>query len=122
MYFLQFSIVTITAFVAALNEATKLVAKCFNKNIDRFIPICSLVFGVILGVWGYMIPSVDMGKNIIEAVFIGLSAGAASTGCHQVYKQLSKSEDKDETVVEEVESDDVEYDPKHDINEDEEDE
>lgn len=115
MYILEFSIVTITAFVAALNEATKLIFKCFNKKIDRFIPIFSLVFGVILGVWGYWMDNVDMGKNIIEAVFIGLSAGAASTGCHQVYKQLSKKEDDEEDVEE-----DEEYEPQHAEDDDEE--
>ena len=107
MYVLEFSIVTITAFVAALNEVTKLIFKCVNKNVDRFIPIFSLVFGVALGVWGYYIPDVDMGKNIIEAIFIGLSAGAAATGCHQVYKQLSKKEKPDEDEP----SDD--YQPQH---------
>ena len=111
MYILEFSIVTITAFVAALNEATKLIFKCFNKKIDRFIPIFSLVFGVILGVWGYWMKNVDMGKNIIEAVFIGLSAGAASTGCHQVYKQLSKHDDDDD--IEDDEEDEDDYQPQH---------
>lgn len=111
MYVLEFSIVTITAFVAALNEVTKLIFRCVNKNVDRFIPIFSLVFGVALGVWGYYIPDVDMGKNIIEAVFIGLSAGAAATGCHQVYKQLSKKEKPDEDEPEEEPSDD--YQPQH---------
>ena len=101
MYVLEFSIVTITAFVAALNEVTKLIFRCVNKNVDRFIPIFSLVFGVALGVWGYYIPDVDMGKKIIEAILIGLSAGAAATGCHQVYKQLSKKEKPDEDEPEE---------------------
>jgi hypothetical protein len=111
MYVLEFSIVTITAFVAALNEVTKLIFRCVNKNVDRFIPIFSLVFGVALGVWGYYIPDVDMGKNIIEAVFIGLSAGAAATGCHQVYKQLSKKDKSDKDEPGDGPSDD--YQPQH---------
>lgn len=106
MYIKEFSIITITAFVAVLNEVVKIVFKCFNKKIDRFIPIFSLVFGLILGVWGFFIPNVDMGNNIVEAIFIGLSAGAASTGCHQVYKQLSKEEDSH-------------YEPQHAENDDE---
>jgi hypothetical protein len=33
-----------------------------------------------------------MGSNLIEAIFIGLSAGAAATGINQVGKQLSKDD------------------------------
>ena len=90
---MEFSIVTISAFVAILNETTKTIAKSLGYNINRLIPICSLIFGVILGVVGYYTPNVQLGNNLIEAIFIGLSAGAASTGCHQVYKQLSKDDD-----------------------------
>lgn len=90
---MEFSIVTISAFVAILNEATKTIAKSLGYNINRLIPICSLIFGVILGVVGYYTPNVQLGNNLIEAIFIGLSAGGASTGCHQVYKQLSKDDD-----------------------------
>lgn len=90
---MEFSIVTISAFVAILNEATKTIAKSLGYNINRLIPICSLIFGVILGVVGYYTPNVQLGNNLVEAIFIGLSAGGASTGCHQVYKQLSKDDD-----------------------------
>ena len=34
MYVLEFSIVTITAFVAALNEVTKLIFKCVDLIAD----------------------------------------------------------------------------------------
>lgn len=90
---MEFSIVTISAFVAILDEATKTIAKCFGVDINRMIPVFSLVFGVALGIAGYYIPTVQLGSNIIEAIFIGLSAGGASTGCHQIYKQLAKEED-----------------------------
>ena len=89
---MEFSIVTISAFVAALNEVTKMIAKTFGYKINRLIPIFSLVYGIALGIAGYFTPNVAMGNNLVEAIFIGLSAGAASTGCHQVYKQLSKKE------------------------------
>ena len=88
---LEFSIVSITVFVAMFNEVTKIVAdSAFKKNIDKYIPIFSLVYGLILGITGYFMKDVDMGKNIVEAIFIGLSAGAASTGTHQIGKQLTK--------------------------------
>jgi hypothetical protein len=90
---LEFSIITITTCVAFLNEVTKVIADTgFNKNIDKYIPIFSLVYGLILGICGYFIGGVDMGDNIIEAIFIGLSSGAASTGGHQIGKQLSKEQ------------------------------
>lgn len=105
---MEFSIVTISMFVTVLNEATKMVGETLGKNINRYIPIFSLVFGVILGIAGYYIPEVTIGSNIVEAIFIGLSAGAASTGCHQIYKQFEKASD-----------DESEPEPATDDNEDE---
>jgi asparagine N-glycosylation enzyme membrane subunit Stt3 len=90
IYMLEFSIATISVFVGLLNEAVKNIAKnSFNADINKYIPICSLVFGLILGIAGYLMPNVDMGNNIIEAIFIGLSAGSAATGVHQIGKQMS---------------------------------
>jgi hypothetical protein len=94
---MEFSIVTISAFVMILDDAAKRIASCFDLKIDRYVPILSLIFGIVLGVWGYFIPSVNMGNNIVEAIFIGLAAGGCGTGYHQVYKQLTK--DKDELTV-----------------------
>ena len=89
---LEFSIATIGAFVATLNELTKYITKTYiKKDISRYIPLFSLLYGLILGISGFFIPNVEMGSNIVEAIFIGLSAGAASTGIHQVYKQQTKS-------------------------------
>lgn len=96
---LQFSIITISAFVGAGNECIKLIANSLKKDWNKYIPICSLVLGVILGVSGYFIPSIPMGNNIIEAIFIGLAAGASATGVHQVGKQLTKKEDNQELVI-----------------------
>lgn len=96
---LEFSIMSIAAFVAAGNECIKLIARSLKKDWNKFIPICSLVIGVILGVSGYFIPNVNMGNNIVEAIFIGLAAGASATGVHQVGKQLTKKEDNQELVI-----------------------
>lgn len=90
---LEFSIATIGAFVATLNELTKYVTKTYiKKDISRYIPLFSLLYGLILGISGFFIPNVEMGSNIVEAIFIGLSAGAASTGVHQIYKQQTKND------------------------------
>lgn len=93
MFVVEFSIVSITVFVTTLNECVKKIASSFGKDVSKFIPIFSMIFGILLGITGYYLPNVEMGNNIVEAIFIGLSAGASATGCHQVYKQLSKEEE-----------------------------
>lgn len=101
---LQFSIVTISAFAAAGNECVKLIASAFKKDWNKYLPIISLVIGLGLGIAGYFIPGVDMGNNIVEAIFIGLAAGASATGVHQVGHQLSKDDSNNGTphiIVEE---------------------
>ena len=88
----ELTIVTIGAFVAALNQATKYIATNFIKrDISKFIPICSVIYGLILGIIGFYLPNANMGSDLVEAILIGISAGSASTGCHQIVKQLTKS-------------------------------
>ena len=96
---LEFSIMSIATFVAIGNECIKLIGRSIGKDWNRFIPICSLTIGLILGISGYFIPSVPMGNNIIEAIFIGLAAGASATGVHQVGKQLTKKENTNQELV-----------------------
>ena len=91
---LQFSIITISTFVGILNEAIKIIASTvFKKDITKYIPLFSVIFGIGLGIAGFYTPNVDMGKNLIEAIFIGLSAGCTATGVHQIGKQLTKKEE-----------------------------
>lgn len=91
---LTFSIITITAFVSFLDTLTITIMKNFVKgDFKKFIPLFSLAYGLGLGIAGYYTPNVDMGTNIIEAIFIGLSAGAAATGVDQVGKQLGKKDE-----------------------------
>jgi hypothetical protein len=52
-----------------------------------------VVYGIILGIIGYYLPDANMGSNLVEAIFIGISAGSASTGIHQIGKQLTKPTD-----------------------------
>lgn len=109
---MTFTITTIAAFVGILNEATKAFARSFGKNVNRYIPICSIVYGIILGVCGYFLPDVQMGNNIVEAIAIGISAGLSSTGVHQAFHQLAKpAEDADpEADDEDVLMEDDNYD------------
>lgn len=106
---LQFSILTITTFVTLLDSTVIFISTdCFKKNIKKFIPILSIIFGIGLGIAGYYTPDVEMGHNLIEAIFIGLSAGAAATGVNQVGKQLYKTpEEKNEEIDNEVSCDET---------------
>ena len=97
---LQFSILTIRTFGTMLDSITIFIGKaCFKKDIKKVIPIFSLIFGLALGIAGYYTPNVDMGANLIEAIFIGLSAGAAATGVNQVGKQLGKNDDMSAIIL-----------------------
>ena len=90
---LEFSIISISTFVTVLNEVVKYMADTmFKKDIKRYIPMFSIVFGIVLGIIGFYIPNVEMGNNIVEAVFIGIAAGAGSTGIHQIGKQFVKTD------------------------------
>lgn len=90
---LEFSIVTITAFVTAAVEVVKIISSSFNKDFKKYLPIISIILGIGLGIAGYYTPNVVMGNNLIESIFIGMAAGASATGMHQVTKQLTKKEE-----------------------------
>ena len=102
----NFSILTISPFVGVLNEATKSIAKCFKKDINRYIPIFSLVYGVILGIVGYYIPGLDFGDNLVEAIFAGLVGGGAATGVHQTFHQISSKTDDAKSETSDINNDD----------------
>ena len=100
---LEFSIISISAFVSVLNELTKTIANnCFKKSINRYIPIFSLVYGVALAITGYYIPDVYFGNNLVEAIFIGLAAGGAAVGVHQTFHQLSKPPENGQTTLDDI--------------------
>ena len=90
---LEFSIISISTFVTVLNEVVKYIADTmFKKDIKRYIPMFSIIFGIVLGIIGFYIPNVEMGNNIVEAIFIGIAAGSAATGVNQIGKQLYKKD------------------------------
>lgn len=108
---MEISVVSISAVVATLNQVTKLIAKdVFGKKVNRFIPIFSIVYGILLGVIGYYTKISDFGNTVIEAIFIGVSAGAAATGYHQVGKQLAKGDDEEDENYDDDEEDETEDD------------
>ena len=88
---LEFSIVTISVFVSTLNEITKAIVKgVFKKEVNKFIPLFSIAYGIALAITAFYTGIENFGNNLIEAIFIGLSSGAAAVGYHQVGKQLLK--------------------------------
>ena len=99
---LEFSIITLSTFVTILVSTTRYVASIFKRDISYYLPIFAIIYGVILAVCGYYFTNVDMGSNIIEAIFIGISTGAGACGINQVGKQLNK---KGNSNTEDVPSD-----------------
>lgn len=88
---MEFSIITISTFVTLLVSVTRYIGTaCFKKDISKVLPIFAIIYGVILAVAGFYTTDVEMGKNLIEAIFLGVSTGAAATGINQVGKQLNK--------------------------------
>ena len=99
---LEFTVVTISVFVSTLNEITKTLVKgVFHKEINRFIPIFSIMYGISLAILAFYTGIENFGNNLIEAMFIGLSSGAAAVGYHQVGKQLFKETSTTNTSEEE---------------------
>lgn len=98
---MELSIITIGTFVAILNQGTKYIAKNFIKHdVSRWIPVCSVLYGIILGIIGFIMPDVEMGNNLLEAIFIGISAGSTSTCIHQIYVQrVQKCQDERNDVT-----------------------
>lgn len=89
---LEFSILTISVFTSVLVSTTRYIAKSLGKDISKVLPILAIVYGVGLAIAGYYTDGVEIGNNIIEAIFIGIATGASATGFHQVGKQLNKEE------------------------------
>ena len=57
---------------------------------DKWIPCIVGILGGVLGVVGmYLMPDFPA-KDILNAVAIGIVSGLASTGAHQIGKQLSE--------------------------------
>ena len=55
---------------------------------DKFIPIIVGVCGGILGVVGMSVIPGYPADNILDAIAVGIVSGLASTGAHQIGKQL----------------------------------
>lgn len=75
-----------------------LLAGIVVKNIqtinDKWIPAICGVLGGVLGAVGMHIMPNFPANNYLSAVAVGIVSGLAATGAHQVYKQLTKEDNK----------------------------
>lgn len=93
--------VSVPVIVTAVTGCLQLLKKAINGNekVVRFFPVIAAMLGAALGiVFFYAIPDIMPATNVLVALLIGGSSGLAATGTHQVFKQLTKIEQKDENT------------------------
>lgn len=62
-----------------------------SKIKDKWIPIICGISGGIIGVIAFLIRMPDFpAHDIINAIWVGIASGLASTGVNQIFKQLKK--------------------------------
>lgn len=64
---------------------------------DKWIPVFTLATGAGLGLMCFYGGVEDYALNVIEGIARGIVSGAAATGIHQIWRQLSG--DKEEEIV-----------------------
>ena len=69
--------------------------KTSDKLNDKWIPVVCGVFGLVLGVVGRTVIEGFPATDVITAAAIGCVSGLASTGAHQIYRQLTKDGKED---------------------------
>ena len=77
---------------AAIVVICYLLGMCVKNSPinDKWIPTIVGVFGLILGILAYILKIPDFPANdILNAAAVGVVSGLASTGVHQLGKQLS---------------------------------
>lgn len=81
----------IIAIVYAAMSVYKHVVRKHSEVLTRIVPLWSAILGAILGIYGfYRVPSIMLGDNLLVALIVGLAAGLAAVGLHQVGKQLGR--------------------------------
>ena len=87
------NLISVPAIATAVYLLIEVLKKAFNNSEKflRFIPLISLLIGVIAGIICYFfIPSIIPAPNIVVAIIIGGASGLTATGTNQIVKQLSK--------------------------------
>ena len=86
------AVITVICYLAA--QAVKVTALD-----NKWLPVICGVLGGILGVVAlYFMPDYPA-EDPLTAIAVGIVSGLAATGVNQVYKQLAKSNDKEEGTV-----------------------
>ena len=87
-------IVSIPVIVTIVCGTMELLKKAVNKEeFNRFIPLCAVVLGALLGVTAfYIYPVIIPADNALLAILIGAASGWAATGANQTIKQLTKTD------------------------------
>lgn len=94
------SVPVITGITYAVIEVLK-KATNNNEKFMKFIPLISLVLGVVSGLIAYYaVPGYVEASNIWVALIIGGASGLSATGTNQVVKQLiaKSKEEKNEST------------------------
>jgi len=80
-------VITVIVFIAV--EAVK------ATPIDnKWLPVIAGIFGGILGEVAMFIMEEFPANDYLTAFAVGIVSGLAATGVHQIYKQLTKTEEK----------------------------
>lgn len=59
---------------------------------NKWIPVIVGIAGAVVGLAGYF-TGVVPAEDWLNAIVVGIVSGEASTGMHQVYKQLTQEDD-----------------------------
>lgn len=87
------NLISVPAIATAVYLIIEVIKKAFNNDekFKRFIPLVSLVLGVLSGILCfYFIPDIITATNVVSAMVIGAASGLTATGTNQIFKQLNK--------------------------------
>lgn len=89
-------LVGVPTIVTAVGVVMEVLKRAINKELfNTLIPIFSSLLGVGFAVvLYYFMPGYIPADNVFIAVILGAVSGWGATGFNQVFKQLTKKEDK----------------------------
>lgn len=91
------SVPVIVSIVYVAMQLYKYVVNGSEKWI-RLIPVWGAILGVVLGVIAfYAVPGIVPADNVFTAILIGGASGLAATGTNQIFKQLTKGKEGEES-------------------------
>lgn len=88
---METSLIMITLVTGVLSQIVKKsLPKFTTKDLTNFIPIVSILFGVILSIICYFTGFLYVGDGLFESIIYGVIAATGMTGLHQVPTQIRK--------------------------------